>query len=176
MRKCIFFDRDGIVNYPPGPGYVERWQDFRIIPEFVDVYRMFISKGYDGVVVTNQRGVATGVMTSEALADIHDHMKKTLQDQYGVAFLDVMVCTHDKTGCECRKPKPGMFLEAARRHDIDLSQSWMIGDNKKDMEAGKNAGCCKTILVSDEFISPSADHTVKDMAGLKTLVASLLGI
>ncbi len=175
MRKCVFFDRDGIVNYPPGPGYVERWQDFKIIPEFVDVFRMFAGKGYDAVVVTNQRGVARGVMSLQALNEIHAYMIKTLAAEHGMAFLDVMCCTHDRDECECRKPKPGMLLNAAGKHGIDLSLSWMIGDNEKDVEAGRRAGC-RTVLVSDKPGETSADHKVPDMQALKTLVASLLGI
>lgn len=171
-RKCVFFDRDGIVNESPGPGYVTRWADFRLMPGFVDVLRVCAGKGYAAVIVTNQRGVSKGLMTLEALEDIHARLVSMLGTM-GLDLLDILYCTHAEGECECRKPKPGMLLEAARRHDLDLAGSWMIGDSPRDVEAGRAAGC-RTIIVGPHAADCVADHAAADMVELKRLVENVL--
>lgn len=173
MTKCVFFDRDGIVNRSPGPGYVERWEDFHLQPEFVDVLRVVRGRGYAAVIVSNQRGVALGVMSAATVEDMHRRLRAVLRDRYALDVLDVLYCPHDRGVCECRKPKPGMLLEAARRHTLDLGQSWMIGDSLTDMEAGRAAGC-RTILVNAAETSPLADIRVADMAELRSSIAKIL--
>lgn len=174
MNKCIFFDRDGIVNQSPGPGYVERWADFHILPEFVDILRIVTELGYVSVIITNQRGVGRGIMTLETLEDMHRHLRSTLKEQYGLELLDIFTCTHDHAdNCECRKPKPGMFFAAAQKHAIDLSQSWMIGDSSKDVEAGRAAGC-HTILVNPADTPDHVDLTFESMAALRARIAEIL--
>ena len=174
MIRCVFFDRDGIVNQYPGPGaYVERWEEFHLLPEFVEVLRTVGQKGFAAVVVTNQRGVALGRMTAATLEDLHRRLAEILQKQHGLALLDILYCPHDEGVCDCRKPHPGMLLAAARRHGIDLRRSWMIGDAEKDIEAGRQAGC-RTILVSAPDAPTRADVRVRDMAELRTVIANLL--
>jgi D-glycero-D-manno-heptose 1,7-bisphosphate phosphatase len=162
------------VNQAPGAGYVERWADFVLLPEFVDVLRVLKSKGYEAVIVTNQKGVARGSVTMETVNEIHRNLRAVLKREHGLDLLDILCCPHGDDECQCRKPKPGMLLEAARRHDLDLRASWMIGDQGKDIEAGRAAGC-RTILVSgnaDENIR--ADYRVRDMVELKLLVEKVL--
>ena len=166
MKKCIFFDRDGIVNQSPGPGYVERWEDFHILPEFVQILRTVTKLGYVSVIITNQRGVGRGVMTHATLKDIHQRLQTTLREQHGLALLDIFTCIHNhEEACHCRKPKPGMLLDAARKHSLDLARSWMIGDSPKDAEAGRAAGC-HTILVNPAATPDLADYTFGSMAEL----------
>jgi D-glycero-D-manno-heptose 1,7-bisphosphate phosphatase len=166
MKKCIFFDRDGIVNKSPGPGYVEKGEDFKLLPEFVEVLRIAQRLGYEAVVVTNQQGVAKGVVSLEEVEKIHANLKKVLKDKYNLALLDIMCCPHREGTCECRKPKPGMILEAAKRHGIDLKSSWMVGDDVKDVETGKRAGC-RTIFVGPQGKGSGADYVVENMAELQ---------
>jgi D-glycero-D-manno-heptose 1,7-bisphosphate phosphatase len=173
MRKCVFFDRDGIVNRHPGPGYVERWENFELLPEFVAVLRTVRELGFDGVIITNQQGVAKGVMSKEEVERIHANLKTLLLTIHGLDLLDIMYCPHFEGKCECRKPRPGMLLDAAKKHGIDLKSSWMIGDDRKDVEAGRLAGC-RTIFVGPTEKSPEADACVPDMAGLQTQIAKLL--
>lgn len=173
MIRCVFFDRDGIVNQSPGPGYVERWEDFHLMNEFPSVLRTVTRLGFAAVIITNQRGVALGKMTAATVEDIHRRCRALLKEQYGLDILDVLYCPHDRNGCECRKPKPGMLLEAARRHDIHLPGSWMIGDSAKDVEAGKAAGC-RTILVGGEASAIPPDHRFADMRALASAIAKLL--
>jgi len=168
MKKCVFFDRDGVINESPGSGYVLGWDDFHVIPEFIDTLKLVAEKGYVSVVITNQRCVAKGLITKEALEDMHNRLQALLKEKHGLEFLDIFYCPHDRNECDCRKPLPGMLLSAAKKHDIDLSASWMIGDSEKDVQAGKSAGC-KTVLVSGDSGGTEADFRVgsmKDLAGL----------
>lgn len=174
MKKCVFFDRDGVVNRSPGPGYVERWADFKLMPEFVDVLGKVTELGYGAVVVTNQRGVKLGVVSEAALSDMHDNLKKVLREKHGLKLLDIMVCPHDDNECDCRKPKPGMLLEAARKHGIDLKASWMIGDGVRDVEAGRRAGC-RTVFIGTRDKGADADYCVADMAELVEKIENILG-
>lgn len=170
MRRCVFFDRDGIVNRSPGEGlYVERWEDFELLPDFVDVLRLVRQRGYVAVVATNQRGVSRGLMTEAEVARIHDNLCRVLTEKYGLELLDVMCCPHAEGQCQCRKPQPGLLLEAARRHDLDLSGSWMIGDTERDVEAGRRAGC-RTVLVAHPDQTTNADFHVADLRTLATLL------
>jgi len=148
LRKCVFFDRDGVVNESPGPGrYVTRWSEFRLIEAFPECLRIVRSMNYEAVLATNQRGVALGLMSMADLMDIHRRMQRLLAREYKIRFLDIACCPHDRNQCSCRKPSPGMLLRMAKKHRLDLAGSWMIGDSATDVEAGRRAGC-RTILVS----------------------------
>ncbi len=148
MNRCVFFDRDGVINQSPGPGYVERLEDFHLEPGFVAAARVALARGYGVAVATNQRGVARGVVSMQTVEAIHAHLTAELAAQ-GVPLLGVFCCPHERDTCTCRKPQPGLLLAAARVHDLDLSACWMVGDNETDIEAGRRAGC-RTILVSEK--------------------------
>lgn len=169
MKKCIFFDRDGIVNRSPGPGYVTRWQDFKVLPEFVKVLELISQRHYAGVVVTNQSGVARGCMSRQTVEDLHRRLQRYLLDKHGLRLTDILYCPHDEGQCRCRKPRPGMLQTAAERHNIDLRTSWMIGDQERDIEAGRRAGC-RTVLVSSTAKETLADLRVHHMQELVDLV------
>jgi D-glycero-D-manno-heptose 1,7-bisphosphate phosphatase len=173
LDRCVFFDRDGIVNVSPGPGYVARWDDFELLPGFIEVLRLVDRRGYSAVVVTNQRGVARGVVDLDAVVRIHRKLREQLAGEHGLALLDVLMCPHDEGECECRKPRPGMLLEAARRHGLDLEASWMIGDSERDVEAGRRAGC-RTVLVGAGAAGTVADFRVDDLEELKSLLEGKL--
>lgn len=171
-RPCVFFDRDGIVNRSPGPGYVERVEDFHLLPDFVEALRVARDRGYVAVVVTNQKGVGKGVMTQAALDEIHARMERELA-AHGLHLLDVIACTATDDAHPNRKPNPGMILEAARKHDLDLSRSWMIGDNEKDVLAGQRAGC-RTILVGQIGKPTVSEFRIPAMPGLPELLQKVL--
>ncbi len=173
MKKCVFFDRDGIVNESPGAGYVQRWEDFHLLPDFVEVLRKVRSKGYEAVIVTNQRGVARGIVKKETVEEIHKNLRVELKEKHNLELLDVLFCPHNIGECECRKPKPGMLLEAAKRHGIDLRASWMIGDGQGDVDAGKRASC-RTIMVGGVATAAQPDFKVKDMAELNEKIEKML--
>ena len=144
-RRAVFLDRDGVINRafvregkpfpPPTP------QELEILPDVPKALQDLKSQGYELLVVTNQPDVGRGKQSREALDAIHQALSARLP------LDDILVCCHtDQDKCDCRKPMPGMLLEAARKHNIDLSASFMVGDRWRDIEAGYNAGC-KTILI-----------------------------
>jgi len=161
---CVFFDRDGIINRSPGPGYVERVEDFFLMPDFPDALKVVRDKGYKAVVATNQRGISRGIMSLETVEKIHkkmgDELKKT-----GLGLDAVYLCPHNHNECDCRKPLPGLLLRAADEMELDLKRSWMIGDNETDIEAGRQAGCT-TVLVGKTGQDSQADHRVATMTDL----------
>ncbi len=171
-QKCIFFDRDGIVNVSPGPGYVERWEDFHLMPEFVSAAQIAIAAGYVIAIATNQRGVARGIMTLETLVEMHEKLSAILATD-GIPLLGIYSCPHERDSCDCRKPKPGLLLQAAEEHNLDLAASWMIGDSETDIEAGKSAGC-RTIMVGSKESQTKADIKFADMLELATKLARVI--
>ena len=151
--KAIFLDRDGVINHDFGYTYLPN--DFQFIEGVFPACRRFVSMGYKLVVVTNQSGIARGYYTEEDFEVVTDHMLRCFREQ-GVIIDAVYHCPHHATegfgdfkmDCDCRKPKPGMLLKAAKELDIDLSESVMIGDKVSDMVAGKAAGVKYCVLIS----------------------------
>ncbi len=148
-QKAIFLDRDGTIN--KYVGFLRNIDEFELLPGTSDAIKKINNSGYLAIVVTNQPVIARGEVTFEELGEIHNKME-TLLGAEG-AFIDgVYYCPHHpdkgfegevpelKMDCECRKPKPGMILRAALDFNIDLKESWMIGDREVDIQTGKNAG------------------------------------
>lgn len=158
--KAVFLDRDGVINRKaPGEGYVTRWEDMRFLPGVAESIALLNRVGFQVIVVSNQRCVAKGLVTSEALDGVHRRMCDWFAAA-GARIDAVYYCPHEEEPpCTCRKPKPGMLLAAAREHHIDLAASWMVGDSDIDVEAGKNAGCRTARLMN-------ATETAKDGADL----------
>lgn len=150
-RQAAFLDRDGVINRKaPGEGYVTRWEDMRFLPGVAESIALLNRVGFQVIVVSNQRCVAKGLVTSEALDSMHRRMCDWFAAA-GARIDAVYYCPHDRQPpCACRKPKPGMLLAAARAHHIDLAASWMVGDSDIDIEAGKNAGC-KTVRLMKTY-------------------------
>jgi len=140
--KAAFLDRDGVINRKvPGDGYVTRWEEMYFLPGIAKSICLLNQAGFKVIVVTNQRCVAKGLITSQALDAIHRAMCDWLSAQ-GAKVEGVYYCPHEKEPmCSCRKPAPGLLLAAAHAYQIDLKASWMIGDSEIDVEAGRNAGC-----------------------------------
>jgi D-glycero-D-manno-heptose 1,7-bisphosphate phosphatase len=138
-RRAVFLDRDGVLNdvtvrdgVPVPPPSVER---MRLLPGVVDACRRLRDLGYLLVVVTNQPDIARGTQSREEVDRMHEFMRERLP------LDDIVVCPHDDAdGCDCRKPRPGMLLDAARRHGLDLSRSFCVGDRWRDIEAARGAG------------------------------------
>ncbi len=148
-NKAIFLDRDGVINEKsPEHDYVKNWKEFKFLPNVAKAIKK-LNKKFLVIVVTNQRGIARKLMTLNDLKNIHREMKKELLKK-GAKIDAIYFCPHDiKNNCSCRKPKPGMLLKAAKDFKIDLSQSYLIGDDSVDIQAGKAVGC-KTILISHD--------------------------
>ncbi|HMP75871.1 MAG TPA: HAD family hydrolase [Kiritimatiellia bacterium] len=172
---CVFFDRDGIVNHPPDDErrYVLHEDQFHLLPGFVDALRLVLARGYKAVIVTNQAGVARGRMTQEDLDRIHAKLHRLLAAE-GLSLHDIFECTVYDEAHPNRKPNPGMLLDAAAKHHLDLSRSWMIGDNEKDVQAGQRAGVFKTVKVKPQPTHTRADYRVDAMTDLPGLLAQYL--
>jgi len=139
MRRCLFLDRDGVINAaPPAGEYIRRWEEFRLLPEAISWIRLFKAAGFLAIVLTNQRGVALGLHTEADLQALHERMRAELAAE-GVILDDIFYCPHAEGACTCRKPLPGMVLQAQQKWDIDLSASPLIGDGERDRLL---AECC----------------------------------
>jgi D-glycero-D-manno-heptose 1,7-bisphosphate phosphatase len=140
VRRCVFLDRDGVINRAPIVGeYIRTPDEFELVPSVVDWIRLFNALDFLVVVVTNQRGVALGLMKEDDLAAIHDKMIRQLAAR-GARIDDIFSCPHALDACECRKPKPGLVYAARDKWDIDLRQSLLLGDSEIDRELAANCG------------------------------------
>lgn len=164
-QKAIFLDRDGTINHYVG--FLRNIDEFELLPGAAEAVALINASGYLAVVITNQPVIARGEVSEEELRQIHNKME-TLLGLEG-AYLDgIYVCPHHpdqgfagerpelKIVCECRKPKPGLLLQAASDLNIDLASSWMIGDSESDLLAGRAAGC-KVALLTREPQNMKAD-------------------
>jgi histidinol-phosphate phosphatase family protein len=139
-RPCVFLDRDGVINVKPPEGqYVGRWDEFRFLPGITDWIRLVNALGYLVVVVTNQRGVARGLVSPEDLDAIHARMVTELA-RAGARVDGVLACPHEEGACECRKPRAGMVLAAQRRWEIDMNRSLLVGDSERDLQLAQACG------------------------------------
>ena len=155
-RRAVFLDRDGVINRafvrdgkpfpPPTP------QELEILPGVPEALRELKANGFKLLLVTNQPDVGRGKLSLQTLAAMHEDLRAHLP------LDDILVCCHtDQDKCDCRKPMPGMIIEAARKHNIDLAASFMVGDRWRDIDAGYNAGC-KTILIDYGYSERPPDH------------------
>jgi len=149
-RKVVFLDRDGVINKKPVEhDYVKNWSEFELLPGAIEALKLLTQNGYDIYVITNQRGIARGMMSEQDLKVIHDKLREELK-KHNAKIKQIYYCPHgEDEGCECRKPKPGMLFQAASEHNFDLTKAIFIGDDERDLQAGDAAGC-KTILVEPE--------------------------
>lgn len=145
MHKAVFLDRDGTIakDVP----YCSRPEDFDLLPGAAEGIRLLNEHGLKVIVVTNQSGIARGYFTEDILTGIHDKMQKGLAEHK--AHVDaIYYCPHHPDdNCDCRKPKTALLLKAANDLNIDVEQSYMIGDADKDVQLGKAAGCKACLLV-----------------------------
>lgn len=153
MNKAIFIDRDGVINrihYNEDLGLCtpHTAEEFEFMPFAEDSIKMINLSGFKAIGVCNQPDVSKGRLTMKAHEEINQKMVSGLKSKN--AKLDgIYYCFHkSEDNCECRKPKPGMLLKAAKDFDIDLKKSWIIGDTLSDIQAGKSAGC-RTVLIGN---------------------------
>ena len=146
--KAAFLDRDGVINQKaPEGAYITRWEDVKFLPGVIEGISQLHHAGWQVIIISNQRCVAKGLISIPELEALHQRMRDWLFER-GAVINAIYYCPHEKTvpPCDCRKPEPGMLLQAAREHNIDIADSWMIGDSPSDIEAGRRAGC-KTLHI-----------------------------
>jgi D-glycero-D-manno-heptose 1,7-bisphosphate phosphatase len=174
LRRAAFIDRDGVINRELH--HVHRVEDFHVLPGVVEGLRMLAAGGYALVVVTNQGGIAKGLYTPEQYESLTAHMRQWFQAQ-GVEFDGIYHCPHHPGGtvaqwsvaCTCRKPEPGMMLQASEELGLDLADSVMVGDKVSDVEAARRAGVGRLVLVESGHALPgntsgSAHHRCAGLA------------
>ncbi|MEW5982072.1 MAG: HAD family hydrolase [Acidobacteriota bacterium] len=175
-RRAVFLDRDGTLNravvrngkpHPPATA-----QELEILPGVREGLGALRAAGCLLIVVTNQPDVAKGTLTQATVDEIHARLVEALPID------EVLVCPHDdRTDCQCRKPKAGMVIDAARRHGIDLAASFMIGDRWRDIEAGRTAGC-RTVFIDrhyNEALQSEPDAVVTSFEDAAAWVLSTMG-
>ncbi|MGQ9846527.1 MAG: D-glycero-alpha-D-manno-heptose-1,7-bisphosphate 7-phosphatase [Bacteroidales bacterium] len=145
-RKVIFFDRDGVINNNEHY-YTYKWEDFSFNPGVIETMLVLQNEGYDFIVISNQSGIAKGLYSIIDVEKLHEQISLYLQKK-NLNILEFYYCTHhpDFSNCLCRKPSPLLFEKAIARFNIDTSQSWMIGDQPRDIEAAEKVGI-KGILI-----------------------------
>ena len=141
---------DGVINKKaPKADYVKNWTEFKILPGAIEAIKILNLNNFKVYIVSNQAGIARGLMSETDLNDIHENLKKELL-KHNATIDGIYFCPHGwNDGCECRKPKPGMLFQAAKENLFDLTKAIFIGDDKRDIQAGQAAGC-KTVLVTPE--------------------------
>lgn len=172
--RAVFLDRDGVINrvmiregrpYPPST-----IEEFEYLPGVVEGMKMLRTAGFRLIIVTNQPDVGKGLQARDLVEAMHERLRRQLRVD------GIKVCCHvDQDGCFCRKPKPGLLLEAAREWDLDLAQSVMVGDRWRDIEAGKAAGC-KTIWIRNTYAERQVDDpdaVVDSLAEASGLILSM---
>ena len=150
--KAAFIDRDGVINEERN--YVRRISDFVLLPGVIDGLLLLRNAGYRLIVVTNQAGIARGYYDQDEMERLHVHMRQVLAE-HGVLLDAIYFCPHHPRGsienltikCDCRKPSPGLLLQAAEDFSLNLDTSVLIGDKLSDVKAGKRAGVGRTVIV-----------------------------
>ncbi|MBI4208583.1 MAG: HAD-IIIA family hydrolase [Deltaproteobacteria bacterium] len=163
-KKILLIDRDGVINQKAPRGeYISTWKHFQWIPETREAMKELAARGFKFIVISNQAGIARGMVDSAALEQIHKNMLSELCTD-GVDILEIYVCPHHWDDyCDCRKPAPGMFFRASHDHLLRMDHTIYIGDDPRDCLAAQNAGC-PCILVGD---NPENETDVKAQPTLK---------
>jgi len=147
--RAIFLDRDGVIN-EERKDYVKDLSEFILIKDSLQAIKLLKEKKYLVVIITNQSAINRGLLTIEKLNEIHELLKIKL-NKLNTSIDGIYFCPHrPEENCLCRKPKPELILKAAREHNIDLENSWMIGDSQKDILAAKKAGCNSILLKKNQ--------------------------
>ena len=144
-KRAVFLDRDGTINVDPG--YLAHPSQLVLLPDVGKALHLIKNLGFELIVVSNQSGVGRGLIDPAQIPLIHKRMNELLAPD-GVQLHEFELCYHKpEDQCDCRKPSPRLLKNAAKRLNLDLAASYMIGDKVSDIEAGKNAGCLASILV-----------------------------
>ncbi len=171
-KRAIFFDRDGIVNVRKIGGYITNANEFEFRNDFIRLFKFLSNSDYLLILITNQQGIGKGLMSEDDLTLIHNYMQRNLLLKTRRQFDDIFFCPDlAETGSQRRKPKPGMILEAIDKWEIDVHNSWMIGDAPSDIEAGNKAGVKTIFIAPDGDNMPEADYCLTSLAEVIELFA-----
>lgn len=148
-RKAIFLDRDGVIN-KEHKDYVKNIDELEVFSDIVNPLKLLQQNEFLLIVITNQSAINRGLTTVTSVNEIHNKIQNFLNG-FSLFIDEFYICPHrPDENCDCRKPKPGLILRATKEHSIDLSKSWMIGDNQSDITAASLSGC-KGLLIDEKF-------------------------
>ena len=175
MNQAVFIDRDGTISEEVG--YINHTSRFRLFPYAAAAIEQLHEAGYHAILVTNQAGVARGYFSEDMVKAVHQRMTEELEAS-GATLDAVYYCAHHPSvgeppyryDCDCRKPKPGLLLRAASDFNLDLANSWMVGDRYSDVELARNAGV-KSVLVLSGYGRGEWEHQRDNWTILPDLVA-----
>lgn len=146
LKKVVFLDRDGVINRD-SRHYVKSWEEFQFLPGSLSAIRRLSTHGHPVIIITNQSAVHRRIIPISVLDDIHTKLKQSVQF-HGGEIKDIFFCPHrPDENCACRKPKPGLIIQAMEKYRIDRTTATMVGDSPKDIESAQNAGCRYRVLV-----------------------------
>ncbi len=146
LENVVFLDRDGVINLDRSD-YIKSWSEFKFIPRSIEAIKELTLTGFHAMVITNQSVISRNMVSEKGLEYILTMMKNEVRSGGGLIH-DIFFCPHiPEDNCDCRKPKPGLILQAKRKYNIDLTDAVMIGDSAKDIECARNAGCGTAVLV-----------------------------
>lgn len=146
MEYIVFLDRDGVINIDSSE-YIKTESEFEFVPKSPEAIALLCKNGFHIIVITNQSLIGRKMATPKALDAIFKKMKDGVK-KAGGEIKDIFFCPHTpEDNCSCRKPEPGLILDARKKYGIDLAQSCMVGDSTTDIECARNAGCAKSLLV-----------------------------
>jgi D-glycero-D-manno-heptose 1,7-bisphosphate phosphatase len=149
MNKALFLDRDGIINQKaPEQDYIKSWREFKILPNVPEAIKLAKDHSWLIIAISNQRGIARGLMSKKTVDSIHRRLNEELE-KIGTGIDRFYYCPHNYNECQCRKPAPGLVLEAIKDFSIDPSKSWLIGDSESDRLCGERAGVKTKIIPVD---------------------------
>lgn len=172
-KKILLIDRDGTINKKTRRGeYITSWNQFEWIPEAFQAMKQLSDEGFKFIVITNQAGIARGMINPSELNQIHYHMKEEFAN-VGVKILDIIVCPHHwEDNCSCRKPKPGMLFQVAREYLVRLDHTIFIGDDTRDCQTAYNAGCASIFIGNPEELNGLSEEE-KPLSCFPSMLASL---
>ena len=157
--KTIFLDRDGVINKEKN--YLYKIEDFKFIDGVFESCKYLNNLGYSIIIITNQSGISRGYYSENDFQILTNWMRNEFQKN-DINILDIFYCPHlPDSNCKCRKPKPGMLLEAKYKHNIDMQNSWLIGDKENDIIAANSSGITNTILVKSGHKINELDSNAK---------------
>jgi D-glycero-D-manno-heptose 1,7-bisphosphate phosphatase len=177
LRRCVFFDRDGVINRSPGEGYVLSIDAFVLNDGVGDLLRSIHDAGWMSIVITSQRCVGKGLIDLNGLETIHASMQKDLMDRFEVNFDAIYAFTGLPGSESWEKPNPSMIDCASMDHSIDLDGSIMIGDRDRDIEMARRAGVGRTVrlAIDGDPVKIEADETVGTMERVGEVVSAWIG-
>lgn len=159
MTKCVFLDRDGVINKEQG--YVYRINDFVLNADVIESLKKLQEAGFILIVITNQSGIALGLYTHEDVKNVHDYFLSLMQEN-GIIISEIYYCPHhpDIERCICRKPDSVMLEKAIARFNIDVSKSFLIGDKERDVQTAEKVGVKGILIKSDSPLKEIAEKII----------------